>query len=272
MLLLFDIGGTNMRIGVSSDGSTIAKSKIIPTPQDFNQGILAFKQTADELSGGEKITDVAGGAAIILDSDKTMAVRSTHLKGWINKPLKTELEKIFEAPTHIENDSHIAGLGEATSGAGKGENIVAFINIGTGIGGIRVVNGKMDQGYVNFEPGHQIIVADGEPCDCGGFGHFESYVGGSGIEKIYHQKGESITDPAIWDKISRYLAMGLNNTIVHWAPDIVVLGGSVVKSIPLDSTKKHLSTLLKALPKIPNIVPAKLSGDGGLYGALELLK
>ena len=152
------------------------------------------------------------------------------------------------------------------------QNIVAFFNIGTGIGGIRIVNGKMDHGYLTFEPGHQIIVADGKPCDCGGFGHFESYVGGSGIEKIYHQWGENITDPAIWDEISRYLAMALNNTIVHWSPDIVVLGGSVVKSIPIGNTKKHLSNMLKALAGIPDIVPAKLGNDSGLYGALELLK
>lgn len=272
MYLVFDIGGTNIRTGISSDGQTISKSKIIHTPEGYDQTIKALKQVADELSNGEKITSVAGGAAIILDKDRTMAVKSTHLKNWVNKPLKSELERIFEAPAHIENDSHIEGLGEATHGAGMGKNIVAFINIGTGIGGIRIVNGKMDQGYLNFEPGHQIIVADGQPCDCGGFGHFESYVGGSGIEKIYHQKGENISDPAIWDKISRYLAMGLNNTIVHWSPDIVLLGGSVVKSIPIDNTKKHLSTMLKALAVIPDIIPAKLGNDSGLYGALELLK
>src|SRR3989338_3550203 len=272
MHLVFDIGGTNMRVAVSADGATIAKSKIIPTPQDFNQGILAFKQVADKLSDGEKISGVAGGIAVILNKDKTMAVRSTHLKDWINKPLKEELEKVFGAPARLENDSHIAGLGEAIRGAGIGKNIVAFFNIGTGIGGIRIVNGKMDHGYLTFEPGHQIIVADGKPCDCGGFGHFESYVGGSGIEKIYHQWGENITDPAIWDEISRYLAMALNNTIVHWSPDIVVLGGSVVKSIPIGNTKKHLSNMLKALAGIPDIVPAKLGNDSGLYGALELLK
>ncbi len=261
-----------MRLAVTADGQALIKSKIVPTPQDFDQAIQTFKQTADELTQGEKVSGVAGGAAIILDPDKTKAVRSTHLKSWINKPLKAELEKIFAAPAYIENDSHIAGLGEATNGAGANNNIVAFFNIGTGIGGIRIVNGKMDQGYINFEPGHQIIVADGAPCDCGGFGHFESYVGGSGIEKIYHQKGENISDPAIWDEISRHLAMALNNTIVHWAPDIVVLGGAVVKSIPIDNAKQHLATLLKAVVSIPNIVPAKLGNEAGLYGALELLK
>ena len=39
-----------MRIGVSADGETIKETKIIPTPKEFDQGILALKQVADELS------------------------------------------------------------------------------------------------------------------------------------------------------------------------------------------------------------------------------
>lgn len=272
MYLLFDIGGTKMRLGVSADGQTIANSKIVPTPKDFKQGIQTLKQAADDLSGGEKIEGVAGGVAIILDKDRTMAIRSTHLKDWINKPLKKELERIFETSAHIENDSDVEGLGEAVKGAGNGKNIVAYISIGTGIGGVRIVNGKIDQNALGFEPGHQIIVADGNPCDCGGLGHFESYVAGPYLERMYHQKGEEITDPAIWDKVSRYLAMALNNTIVHWSPDIVVLGGSVMKSIPITNTTKHLASMLFSLSPIPEIVPAKLGDEAGLYGALELLK
>lgn len=271
MYFVFDIGGTNMRVAVSADGETITKSKILPTSQDFEQGIQTLKQAANELSGGEKITGVAGGVAIILDKNKTMAVRSTHLKDWINKPLKATLERLFEAPAHIENDSHIAGLGEATHGAGVGKNIVAFINIGTGIGGVRIVNGKIDQNASGFEPGHQIIVVDGEPCDCGGVGHFESYVAGRYLEKMYHQKGENITDPAVWDKVSRYLAIALNNTVVHWSPNIIVLGGSVSKSIPLEKTLTYLKVYLTIFPELPQIVKATLGQDAGLYGALHLL-
>lgn len=261
-----------MRVGVSADGQTITKSKIVPTSQDFEKGIQDLKQTADELSRGEKIGGIAGGVAIILNKDKTMAVKSTHLKGWINKPLKSNLEKAFGAVVHIENDAHLEGLGEASRGAGMDKSIVAYLSIGTGIGGVRVVGKKLDKNALGSEPGHQIIVPDGNPCECGGRGHLESYIAGTYLERIYHQKGEDITDPAIWDEVSRYLAIGLNNTIVHWSPEIVVLGGSVVKSIPIDNVKRHLSTMLKTFSELPEIIPAKLGDDSGLYGALEFLK
>lgn len=271
MYLVFDIGGTNMRVAVSADGQEITQSKIVPTPKDFEQGIQTLKQVSDELSGGEKITGIAGGIAGPLDKEKTMLVASPHISGWIQKPLKLELEKTFGCEVKLENDADLGGLGEATKGAGVGKNIVTFLTISTGVGGVRIVNGKIDENVLGFEPGHQIIVPDGNPCNCGGKGHLEAYVGGFYLEKKYQQKPEDIKDPQIWDEVAKYLSIGLNNTIVHWSPDIVVLGGSVMKSLSLDMVTTHLKNELKIFPQAPQIVLATLGHDAGLYGALHLL-
>lgn len=271
MQLVFDIGGTNLRMAVSSDGKTLLNSKIIPTPQDFDQGIRVIKQTAEELSRGEKITKISGGIAGPIDESKSMLVKSPHIPGWVGKNLKQTLENLSNTPVNLENDAILGGLGEANFGAGKGHQIVAFITIGTGVGGFRIVKGKLDKNIYGFEPGHQIIIPDGNDCNCGGKGHLEAYVGGLYLEKIYHQKGENIKDPAIWDKVSRYLSIGLTNTIVHWSPDIVILGGSVTQSLPLERIKVYLKKYLTIFPKIPVLAKAKLGNKAGLFGALKLL-
>lgn len=259
-----------MRMGISPDGKIISQVKMVPTPKDFNQGIQSLKQAAGELLGGEKIQGVAGGIAGVLDKEKTMLVTSPHVGGWIQKPLKLELEKAFDCLVVLENDTALVGLGEATKGAGMGKSIVAYLGIGTGIGGVRIVDQKIDKNSLGFEPGHQIIVPNGNSCSCGGKGHLETYVGGSYIEKIYHQKAQELKDDGIWEEITRYLSIGLNNTIVHWSPDIVVLGGSVMESLPLEKVIKHLKNTLKIFPQAPQIVKASLGHDGGLYGALNL--
>lgn len=271
MYLVFDIGGTNMRVGVSSDGKTISSTKIVPTPQDFEVGIKIIKQTADELSKGEKIEAVTGGIAVIFGKDKSVPIHTSHLHGWVNKPLKQSLENQFQAPIVLENDTAVAGLGEANFGAGVGKSIVTYLTISTGIGGVRVVDGKIDANCLGFEPGHQIIVIDGKDCYCGGTGHFETYVAGWYLERDYHMKGEDIQDPKIWDVITRYLAVGLNNTIVHWSPDIVVLGGAVMQSVNLEQVKVYLKNYLTIFPTAPEIVKASLGDEAGLYGALELI-
>ncbi len=261
-----------MRLGVSPDGETIKESKIVSKPDDFGQGVLTLKKITGELSGGEKIEGVAGGIAGVLNHEKTALAKSAHASSWAGKPLKLELEKAFGCQAYLENDTAIEGLGEAAKGTGQGKGIVAFINIGTGIGGVRIVAGKIDKNSLGFEPGHQIIVPEGNLCTCGGKGHWESYVGGSYLEKIYGQKGENITDPQIWDEIAKYLAIGLTNVAVHWSPDIFILGGSVSRSIPLEKVQGYLNRFLTVFPQAPLITKCSLDDDAGLYGALELLR
>lgn len=271
MYLLFDIGGTNMRLAVSSDGKTLANTKTVPTPQDFKQGLQDFKNIADELSRGEKIETVAGGIAGPLDKNKTMLVTSPHIGGWVNKSLTDELKYIFKVDVKLENDADIAALGEATSGAGVGKKIVGYLTVSTGVGGGRVVNGKIDQNTLGFEPGHQIIFPDGDPCNCGGKGHLESYVSGTAIERIYGKAGQDLDDPKAWDKVAKNLAIGLNNVSVFWSPDVIILGGSVMKSISLESIRSYLKKYVTIFPAPPEVEIAKLGDPAGLYGALALV-
>lgn len=261
-----------MRLAVSSDGKIISESRIVPTTQDFDAGIQTLKQIADELSKGQQISGVAGGIAGTLDKEKSMLEASAHISTWAQKPLKSELEKVFGCRVVLENDTAVAGLGESSSDTGNSKAIIAFIIIGTGLGGVRVVEGKIDKNALGFEPGHQIIVPDGNPCTCGGKGHLETYVGGYYLEKVYGQKGGNINDPVIWDEISRYLAIGLTNVAVHWSPDIIILGGSVSQSIPLEKVENYLKQFLTVFPKPPQLAKATLGNEAGLYGAFELLK
>lgn len=261
-----------MRLAVSSDGKIITRSKIVPTPEVFEEGIDSIKQVASELLDGEKVEGIAGGIAVIFNKDKSIPIHTSHLHGWVNKPLKESLENAFQAPAILENDTAIVGLGEAVCGAGLDKSIVAYITVSTGVGGVRIVNRKIDENSLGFEPGHQIIVIDGKSCHCGGKGHFEAYVGGWYLERDYHQKGENIKDQKIWEDVTKYLGVGLANTIVHWSPDIVVIGGSVMRSISLEKLKTYIKKNLTIFPNNPEIVTAKLGNEGGLSGALSLIK
>lgn len=271
MYLLFDIGGTNSRFAVSADGKTISEPKIVPTPKEFDQGIVTFKQISEELSRGQPIEVVAGGVAGPLDKDKTMLVASPHIGGWIQKPFKQALEKIFNTTVNLEHEADLEGLGEVTFGAGKGYQVVANLVIGTGVATTRIVDGKIDKNALGFEGGHHIIVFDGNQCDCGGRGHFEAYVSGSGIERAYGKRGEQIKDPKVWDEIARYMAVGLNNVTTFWSPDIIVLSGAVMKSIPVESVKKYFNELLTIFPTAPKVELGKLGDESGLYGALSFI-
>lgn len=273
MFILFDIGGTKTRIAFSPDGAVVGEPKVFFTPQEFDKGIDQFRKAAQELSAGQEIRAAAGGVAGPLDREKTRLVRSPHVSGWIGKPLKEELQRILGAPVYLENDAAMAGLGEAAYGEGKGKRIVVYVTVSTGVGGARIVDGEIDTSAMGFEPGHQIIDADGTLCpECKSVpGYLERYVSGSAIERRYGKKADEIDDPKVWDEVARFLAYGLNNSIVHWSPDVVILGGSVMQKIPLGKVREYLTDLLKIFPEPPLVRKAVLGDFVGLYGALQFL-
>ncbi len=259
-------------MAVSADGEKIKTSKTVSSPQDFEEGIRTLEQAAQELAGQDKITAVAGGIAGPISKDKSMLVASPHLPNWVNRPLKQTLESHFRSPVFLENDAALVGLGEATNGAGVGKDIVAYLTVSTGVGGVRIAGQKIDKNSYGFEPGHQTVVINGNPCRCGGKGHLETYIGGWYLQKYYNVPAGEIKDSAVWDNVAKFLALGLSNTIVHWSPDIVVLGGSVVQSIPVDKVEAYLKEDLTIFPEAPELALGKLGNGGGLYGALAHLK
>lgn len=275
MYLVFDIGGSKTRLALSSDKQTLGEPKVIDTPADFDEGMKLIKKTVSELLGKEKLDGAAGGVAGVLDKSKHELARAPHLEGWAWKPLREKLEEILLCPVRLENDAAVVGLGEAHEGRGKGQKIVAYLTVSTGVGGAKIVDGKIEESTFGFEPGHQMIDPNGPMClACGVKGHLEAYISGYQVGITYKMPPYEIADKAVWEELSKYLAIGINNILVHWSPDIVVVGGSMMKQvgIPIDSVREHLKEIFKIFPTIPPVELASLGDLGGLYGGLALLR
>lgn len=279
MYLLFDIGGTKTRLALSSDHDSFEEPYIFETPRDFEEAIKAFSLGVAKIAYGKKIEKSAGGIRGVLDKEKSTLMNDLCLKEWVGKPLKKSLQEVFGSEVFLENDTAMIGMGEALFGAGKGFDIVAYLTISTGVGGARIVNGKIDTSAYNTEPGHQIIDADYSICDkCGTEidqpGTFEALVSGDAFEKRFGKKPDEVNaDDPLWNELSRLIAIGVNNTIVYWSPDVVVLGGGLMQSpgIKVDIIAGRLKEIFKIYPDKPEIKKAELGDFGGLHGALYYL-
>ena len=272
-----------MRLARSSGDDFFNVPKVVQTPKDYQEGLEVFKKFSNDADILGKIKAIVGGMAGPLDKEKTMTASPPNLPGWKMKPLKKDLEELLKAPVFLENDADIAGLGEATFGAGKGYDILAYLTISTGVGGGRIVKGKIDENSMGFEVGHQIIDADSsifpetrkfekQIKEKGwNFGSLSSYISGSAIKMRYGKEPKEIFDENVWEELAKILAIGLNNTIVHWSPDAVILGGSVMNRISIDRVKFHLKQTLKIFVNHPEIKKAELEDQSGLYGALALI-
>ena len=266
MYALFDIGGTKTRVAVSRDLISFDEPMKFDTPRHYEDGVTAIAEVIKKLRGDEKITRVAGGIRGPLLPDHSGIVDDDILVDWRQKSLINDLGKLMNAPVLLENDAALAGLGEAHFGAGKGCSILAYLTVSTGVGGARIVDGKIDSNKSGFEPGQQIIDDDRT---------LEDYTSGTALEARFGKKPYEIpqSEP-IWDELAHWLAHGLKNTIVYWSPDVIVLGGSMIVGDPrilLADIERYTKELLGDLMPCPPLKDALLADVGGLYGAMALL-
>ncbi len=268
MWCLVDVGGTKTRVALTTDRQTFGQPRVFPTPLDYQSGFGQIKLAVGELAGGGKLQGLIVGVPGVFDRAKTQLIQADNLPDWVGRSLTSEWAKEFAAAVHFENDAALVGLGEAVSGAGRGAAIVAYLTISTGVGGAKIEHGRIDQSAQGFEPGKEIInLTDNQT--------LESLVSGAALERRLGRPPNQVTDAQVWTELAHHLAVGVHNAILHWSPDLVVLGGSMIIKTPGIKLSEVITELTRLrttlqLPLVP-VVAASLGDFGGLYGGLALL-
>ncbi len=255
--LVFDIGGTNMRIGCG-EGDALAETAKFPTPPTPEAGVEALKAFLKEETLSPRI--IVGGFAGVVENGRI--VRSRNLPQWSGYDLASALTDAIGAPARVYNDAELAGVGEARAGAGKGYATVAYMTFGTGVGGTLVVNGSPLSHAHGLEPGKQLL--EGQRT-------LEDLVGGAALETEFGAPPFKLPR-SVFDERTPALARGIYNAICDWSPDIFVVNGSLLN----DETAFRLADITAELSRIaePGLVPplvrAALGDSSGLTGALLL--
>lgn len=266
-----------MRFALSPDGDGFNDPLIYENPGKYEESLKVIGDAFTKLAWDGKLSAVSGGVAGTFNKDRTTLVNSPHLFDWEGKNIVKDLHHIFHAPIMIENDSAIVGLGEAVSGAGKDFDIVMYLTISTGVGGARIASKKIDRTSRGFEPGHQIIDFSAviEP-RFNSTGTLEEFVSGTALSKRLGKPVKEISrDDGVWEDVAEQLAYGIYNSILHWSPDVVVLGGSMITGDPaisINLVSNYLRDINRVYDVLPEIKMATLQDVGGLYGALAYLK
>lgn len=269
MYIVADIGGTKTRIARSQDTESFDSPIVIDSIPSYEEGIAKIIETAKSLAGKEKIDAIALDITGVISQDGKTPLTAPHLQDWRGKSVARELEAALGARVRITNDTAQVGLGEAVYGAGKGANILVYVTVSTGVNGVRLVNQTIDPAAYGFEIGGQYIIVDGAKKS------LEDLVSGKAIQERYGVHPKVIEkDSPVWEELAEMFAIGLHNTILHWSPDRVVLGGSMFNEIgiSIDRVQAHLAKIMIKFPQVPEIVHSSLGDLGGLWGGLARLK
>lgn len=270
--LVFDVGGTNMRMAHSADGKTFSQQEKIKTPNTPDKAVALLAQFAKGLT----VTHIAGGLRGVQMEDKTGVEHDSCLKEWQGVSVSSLLTDAFgkDIIIRLENDTALAGLGEAARGAGAGCELVVYHTISTGVGGVKIESGQIDHASVGFEPGHQILDIDRTILGPDISPTLENLVSGTAVaERMGVPPYDIPQDDVLWEELAGYLGQGLRNSVLYWSPEIIVLGGSMIvgdPKIPIDAIRKATVQILGDIVPCPFITTATLGDDGVLHGALIL--
>lgn len=260
-LIVFDIGGTNTRVARVQEG-VIEHIEKAPTPNTPEEGVVLLGALARKACRQGHITSLVGGCAGII-TPQGVLFRAPHLPEWNNAPIQKMIEKEFGVPVTIKNDSMLGALGEMHRGGGVGATIGVYVTVSTGIGGARIVQGNIDSATYGFEIGHQLI--NGVP--------LEMQASGTALRECFGAEPGVFAHTETLRTMADILGDGLYNTILHWSPDTIVLGGPMIvgkNSIPLSRIIERITNRLTLFPTIPHIVPGTLGDTATLEGAIVL--
>ncbi|MGH9530531.1 MAG: ROK family protein, partial [Terriglobales bacterium] len=192
--LAIDFGGTHATCGVVEDRETLAH-KTIDTDRAKSLGAVLprISDTFRELIESQSLEfrDFAGvaiGFAALVDS-RVGRVLATNGKYDDAKDIDLAAwsRNNFDLPLRIENDARMALLGEFYAGAARGFTDVIMMTLGTGIGGVAMMKGKLLRGkhsQAGCLGGHIPAVFNGRPCSCGAIGCAEAEASGWSLPLI----------------------------------------------------------------------------------------
>ncbi|WP_413376531.1 ROK family protein [Alkalihalobacillus sp. 1P02AB] len=199
---------------------------------------------------------------------------------WKNFNIYRALKTLFNIPIFLDTDVNMAALGEYYWGAAKNKDSCLYITVGTGIGAGFVQRGETFKGRSHPEMGHIFVPRHnsdlfGGSCpyhqDC-----LEGLASGSAIEARYGKKGNELQDNGeVWDLEAYYMAKAIVNYSLILAPEIIILGGGVLKQstlIPLirSNVNKMLNKYISINCMEEYIVSPQLNDKQAILGALAL--
>ncbi len=295
MIGAVDIGGTKIAVGIVDDSGAVLAKVESPTAGErgYADGLARITGMLREAGrkAGAEISGIGIGSTGWVYPFTGEFGDVDFLPLWKGCNPVADLGRAFAVRVALENDGDAAALGEAGWGAGRGKRRLIYVTVGTGIGGGIILDGQLYRGVDRSHPevGHHVIDASGPPCTCGFRGCWEALAtgpamaawyngngggdgmhrGALGAKEIFQlaRDGDACARRAV-ERETYYLGLGLANLIGLFVPDMIVLGGSVMKSVRLEDLRGVIAQGCRFVPwEKTELALASLGEEANLIGA-----
>lgn len=285
--IALDVGGTKITTClVDEKGKIIDGERRLTDAGEGKRKVISNIET--EIRGmmdrhdDVKVRGIGIGMPGFIDSDgKVVFMPNVPLKGF---NIVKHLSKKFGCEVAVENDANCFALGEYHFGGHRSKVLLGLI-VGTGVGCGIVSDGKLISGCSGGagEIGHNLLDNSADLLEVKS-NDFESVCSGPNLCRRYAEAGGKETTPkhvfdagdAAAKKVidEEYACLGklLGSMVNTLNPDMIVLGGSVSKS--LDPSRLRKEIVKYSIPfsaKLVKVKQTRLDDIAGVLGAAALV-
>ncbi len=217
---------------VSEDGDLVAEGRWpTSTPDAAADAISRFVAEA-KVGADLRGVGLAAFGPLIVDPDSSDQGRvlATPKPGWTGSNLRRELARRLGVPVRVDTDVNAAALAELTLGAGRDVATLAYITVGTGIGGGLATRSGTLRGALHPEIGHlRLVRAAGDKAQSACPYHADCAEGlAAGPAVAARMAGADLgARPDIQDLVAGYIAQLAVGLVLSWSPHLIVIGGGV---------------------------------------------
>ncbi len=229
-----DLGGTNFNVGRVKEGVIISES-INSVNRNFTETelIQTLFKTIDAVFT-KNIKSIGVGVPGIVDAVSGVIYDILNLPNWKEVPLKSILEQRYNVPVFLNNDANCFVKGEKVYGLGRPYANFVGLSIGTGLGMGIIIDNQLYSG-VFCGAGEIGMVTYKESI-------IEHYASSLFFSRNYKQNAKELSVLAsqgdsnaliAYSEFGEHLGNAINNVLYMYAPEAIVLGGSISKSYSL---------------------------------------
>lgn len=272
-----EAGGTKFICGIGTGGGELLDRLEIATTSPYE----TIRQVIDFFAVYPQLESIGVGCFGPLELNRKNPnfgkILNSPKLDWANANIYKEITKHLHLPLYLVTDTDVAAIGEHFHGKALGIENFIYITVGTGIGGSIVVDGRLLHGISHPEIGHIRVPIINQAMQGSCEYHtncLEGLASGKALEQFTGLKPQNINDPNIWQQESQNLALGIVNLISIAQPEMIVLGGSVMKHPNIiDSIRQDVTNLVNnyfKLPKLNKYIVHASSDTIGVLGAIKL--
>lgn len=263
-----DLGGTKIELGLVDPQDRIIARRRLPTEAARGAASVVERiaacvaELADYLPAHERIAALGMCTPGPVDHVNGVLLDPPNVQGLHHAPLGPLLSARLGIPVRLEHDAKAAALGEFYFGAGRGEQSMIYIIVGTGVGAALIMDGVVYRGLHNSagEFGHTVLDRNGLLCSCGNRGCVETFMSGPRLAQWY----EIMQAPPLAPPATRHSP--------HTGEDVAKLAaqGDPVAVAVLTQAGEALGAAIATLAMIVNIDLYVVGGSVAKCGDLLL--